>query len=170
MPVVSAGVHRVLDAYQSSHLANFHRRFYATPRRPARSVRGARGIAAVAVASRLRRRPAARAERSAAAAGGDSARHARAHGGRDGAARDRGHRPVALCGRLQLGRSMVLHSMRGRGQSSTCASLPACWSRASIAGLDFNCRSAQEKDICPGTPCRCDLRTNRQRLLWTLVP
>ena len=37
-------------------------------------------------------------------------------------------------------------------------------------GVDFNCRSAQEKELCPGTPCRYDLRTTRQRLLWSLVP
>jgi hypothetical protein len=32
-------------------------------------------------------------------------------------------------------------------------------------GIDFNCRSAQEKDICPGRPCPLDLRVHRQRLL-----
>src|SRR5262249_24773494 len=32
-------------------------------------------------------------------------------------------------------------------------------------GIDFNCRSAQEKGICPGHPCLLDLRANRQVLI-----
>jgi len=32
-------------------------------------------------------------------------------------------------------------------------------------GVDFNCRSAQEKDLCPGKPCPFDLRVNRQLLI-----
>jgi hypothetical protein len=59
---------------------------------------------------------------------------------------------------------------RGRGQNSTCRVFAGLLVAGLDRGVDFNCRSAQEKDICPGTPCRCDLRTNRQRLLWTLVP
>ena len=31
--------------------------------------------------------------------------------------------------------------------------------------LDFNCRSAQEKDLCPATACLHDLRVDRDRLL-----
>jgi len=32
-------------------------------------------------------------------------------------------------------------------------------------GVDFNCRSAQEKGLCPGRPCPLDLRVMRQQLL-----
>jgi hypothetical protein len=32
-------------------------------------------------------------------------------------------------------------------------------------GLDFNCRSAQEKGLCPGGPCTHDLRRQRGMLL-----
>ena len=32
-------------------------------------------------------------------------------------------------------------------------------------GIDFNCRSAQEKDLCPLRPCPLDLRVMRRRLL-----
>ncbi len=31
--------------------------------------------------------------------------------------------------------------------------------------IDLNCRSAQEKGLCPGGECGCDLRTTRERLL-----
>jgi hypothetical protein len=38
-----------------------------------------------------------------------------------------------------------------------------------VAGLDrcvdFNCRSTQEKTMCPGTGCPHDLRVARERLL-----
>jgi hypothetical protein len=34
--------------------------------------------------------------------------------------------------------------------------------------VDFNCVSAQEKDLCPGLPCRLDLRDDRERLRWGL--
>jgi hypothetical protein len=30
--------------------------------------------------------------------------------------------------------------------------------------VDFNCTSAQEKDVCPRTGCRFDLRVERDRL------
>jgi len=36
-------------------------------------------------------------------------------------------------------------------------------------GVDFNCRSSQEKNLCPGRPCPQDLRVNRQRLLERLA-
>ena len=32
-------------------------------------------------------------------------------------------------------------------------------------GIDFNCRSAQEKGLCPGLVCTHDLRVDRERLL-----
>lgn len=32
-------------------------------------------------------------------------------------------------------------------------------------GIDFNCRSAQEKGLCPGLACTHDLRADRERLL-----
>lgn len=31
--------------------------------------------------------------------------------------------------------------------------------------IDFNCTSAQEKNLCPRQPCGQDLRVNRERLL-----
>jgi hypothetical protein len=34
--------------------------------------------------------------------------------------------------------------------------------------IDFNCVSAQEKDLCPGLPCRRDLRDDRERLVTRL--
>lgn len=35
--------------------------------------------------------------------------------------------------------------------------------------VDFNCVSAQEKDLCPGLPCRRDLRDDRERI-WRVMP
>jgi hypothetical protein len=32
-------------------------------------------------------------------------------------------------------------------------------------GIDFNCRSAQEKELCPGGTCHHDLRVDRANLL-----
>jgi hypothetical protein len=32
-------------------------------------------------------------------------------------------------------------------------------------GIDFNCRSAQEKGLCPGAGCTHDLRSDRDHLL-----
>ena len=49
-------------------------------------------------------------------------------------------------------------------------SSPVCWWRASIAGSISIAARRRRKRVCPGTPCRCDLRVVRQRLLWTLVP
>jgi hypothetical protein len=37
-------------------------------------------------------------------------------------------------------------------------------------GIDFNCRSAQEKGLCPGVVCLHDLRIDRQRLLGRVHP
>jgi hypothetical protein len=34
--------------------------------------------------------------------------------------------------------------------------------------VDFNCVSAQEKELCPGTGCPYDLRQDRDRLLGSL--
>jgi hypothetical protein len=31
--------------------------------------------------------------------------------------------------------------------------------------VDYNCVSAQEKGVCPGTGCACDLRIERDRFL-----
>ena len=36
--------------------------------------------------------------------------------------------------------------------------------------VDFNCRSAQEKDLCPSQPCVHDLRVDQQRLLAAVRP
>jgi hypothetical protein len=36
-------------------------------------------------------------------------------------------------------------------------------------GVDFNCRSAQEKGLCPGGRCHHDLRQDRERLLSRLI-
>lgn len=36
--------------------------------------------------------------------------------------------------------------------------------------VDFNCVSAQEKDLCPGLPCRLDLRDDRERIRRVLEP
>jgi hypothetical protein len=162
-------VHRVLDAYESSHLAKFHRRFYATPPGPS-------GQFEALIASRLWRllpdcvvgpllQP-----------------------------NDRLLQPAVI---QHVTRVLMAEGMAPRAIADIVLSRYAAdfnwgdrWSsldartRAEfdvrvfagllVAGLDrgvdFNCRSAQEKDVCPGTPCRCDLRTNRQRLLWTLVP
>ena len=35
--------------------------------------------------------------------------------------------------------------------------------------IDFNCVSAQEKQICPGVGCAHDLRVDRERVLLAQV-
>jgi hypothetical protein len=169
IPLVSAGVRRVLDAYESSHLANFHRRFYAAPA-------GQSGrFEALAESRQWRSLP-------------------------DCVIRpllepnDQLLRPAVI---QHVTRALMAEGMAPRAIADVVQSRYAAdfnwgdrWraidarTRAEFdvrvfagllatgldRGLDFNCRSAQEKEVCPGTPCRCDLRTNRQRLLWGLVP
>jgi hypothetical protein len=169
LPVVTAGVHRVLDAYESSHLAKFHRRFYATPPGPP-------GQFEALIASRLWRllpdcvvgpllQPNDRLLQPAVIQ----------HVTRVLMAEGMAPRAIAdivlsrYAGDFNWGDRWSSLDARTRAEFDV-----RVFAGLLVAGLDrgvdFNCRSAQEKDVCPGTPCRCDLRTNRQRLLWTLVP
>jgi hypothetical protein len=164
IPLVSSGVHRALDAYQSSHLADFHRRFYET--QP-----GERGQFEALAGSRQWRslpdcvispllNPNDRLLQPAVIQHVTRALMAE------------GIAPRAIADIIQSryatdfnwGDRWILLDARTRAEFDVrvFAGLDR--------GLDFNCRSAQEKDPCPGTPCRCDLRANRQRLLWSLVP
>ena len=169
IPVVTAGVHRMLDAYESSALARFHRRFYETPA-------GTGGQFEALAGSRLWHtlpdcvvspllQPNDRLLQPAVIQHITRALMAE------------GLAPRAIAGIVQSryaanfnwGDRWLWLDARTRAEFDVrvfAGLLAAGLDR----GVDFNCRSAQEKEMCPGTPCRSDLRTNRQRLLWGLVP
>jgi len=169
LPLVSAGMHRVLDAYEMSHLAAFHHQFYATPPGPSGQ------FEALAGSRQWRSLP-------------DCVTHPLLE------PNDRLLQPAVI---QHVTRALMAEGFAPRAIADIVrsryvadfnwgdrwASLDAR-TRAEFdvrvfagllaagldRGVDFNCCSAQEKELCPGTPCRWDLRTNRQRLLWGLVP
>jgi len=169
IPIVSAGLDRVLDDYESSPLARFHRRFYEVPPGPPGQ------FEALAASRQWRTLP-------------------ECVVGPLLQPNDRLLQPAVI---QHVTRALMAEGMAPRAIADIIQSRYAAdfnwgdrwrWldrrTRAEFdvrvfagllvggidRGVDFNCRSAQEKDVCPGTPCRSDLRANRQRLLWGLVP
>jgi hypothetical protein len=169
IPDVSAGVDCVLDAYESSRLADFHRRFYATPIGPPGQFdafagsRQWRTLPDCVVSPLLD--PNDRLLQPAVLQHITRALMAE------------GFSPRAIADIVQSRYAADFNW--GTRWSSLDARTRAEFDVRVFAGLlatgldrgvDFNCRSAQEKELCPGTPCGSDLRANRQRLLWGLVP
>jgi len=169
IPEVAAGVQRVLDAYESSRLAQFHQRFYATPPgRPGQfetfaGSRQWRSLPDCVIGPLLE--PNDRLLQPAVIQ----------HVTRALMAEGLAPREIAdlvqarYAADFNWGDRWISRDARTRAEFDVrvfAGLLVAGIDR----GLDFNCRSAQEKALCPGTPCRCDLRVARQRLLWTLVP
>lgn len=169
IPVVSAGVQRVLDAYESSHLADFHRRFYGTPVGqcgPFEALAGSRqwrSLPDCVIGPLLE--PNDRLLQPAVIQ----------HITRALMAEGLPPRAIADIVQSRYDADFNWGDRWGSLDARTRAEFDVRVFAGLLVtgldrGLDFNCRSAQEKDMCPGTPCRSDLRTNRQRLLWGLVP
>jgi hypothetical protein len=164
IPVVSAGVHRVIDAYETSDLARFHRAFYDTsvsgPERFDDLLRSPHWPSLPACVAGPLLQPNDRLLQPAVIQHVTRALMAR------------GVRPRDIAG--------ILHSRYAADFNWGCrwfwldARTRAEFDVRVFAGLhatgvdqavDFNCRSAQEKGVCPGQPCTWDLRITRQALL-----
>lgn len=169
IPVVSAGVHRLLDAYESSDLARFHRAFYATPtsgpERFHELLRSPQWQSLPECVAGPLLQPNDRLLQPAVIQHVTRALMAE------------GVRPREI--------AEVLHSRYtadfnwGRRWRRLDARTRAEFDVRVFAGLhvtgldqalDFNCRSAQEKAVCPGNPCGWDLRIKRQQLLGSARP
>jgi hypothetical protein len=164
IPLVNGGVHRVLDAYESSALARFHRTFYAT------STDGPDQFDALVQSPQWRSLPECVV----------------------GPLLDPNDRLLQPAVIQHVIRALMAQGLRPRDIAGVLHSRYAAdfnwgprWrvldarTRAEFevrvfAGLhmtglddalDFNCRSAQEKELCPMKPCGWDLRVTRQQLL-----
>jgi hypothetical protein len=169
LPVVAEGVTRVIAAYKKSPLAEFHRSFYCTP------VRRGREMQEVAESLQLDALPPCVVDLIRAP-------------------NDRLLQPAAI---QHVTRMLMAEGVKPRDIAALIHSRYAedfgwgsRWlsqnpeTRAEFdvrvfAGLvatgidqavDFNCRSAQEKELCPGHPCTRDLRMDRTRLLERHAP
>jgi hypothetical protein len=163
LPNAAVGVAHLLDAYTTSALARFHREFYATPpqgpsleelqasRRWSQLPECVRAPL-VAPNDRLLQPTVIQHVTRVLMADGLSARDVAAIVY---------SRYAADCG---WGRRWFWLDARTRAEFDVrvFAGLTAT---GLDRGIDFNCRSAQEKGLCPGKPCPLDLRVNRQRLL-----
>jgi hypothetical protein len=164
MPTVTDGMARVVAAYEASTLCAFHRGFYGTP------VRRGKEADEVFESLQLNALPACVVDPLLAP-------------------NDLLLRPASV---QHVTRALMADRMRPRDIAAVVHSRYAKdfgwgdrWRRLDaetraefdvrvFAGLvatgldraiDFNCRSAQEKDLCPGRPCALDLRDDRARLL-----
>jgi hypothetical protein len=164
IPVVSRGVHRVLDAYLASALARFHRAFYAAPPgEPPRfeslvDSRLWRSLPECVVSPLLQ--PNDRLLQPAVIQHVTRALMAE------------GLPPRTIAGLIESryatdfnwGRRWFWLDARTRAEFDVrvfAGLLATGLDRA----VDFNCRSAQEKAVCPGQPCSHDLRVIRDRLI-----
>jgi len=165
VPNVEHGVGRLLDAYAASPLARFHRAFYATP------TRGPSAFDALVSSRTWDRLP-------------ECVKLPLLE------PNDRLLQPAVLqhLTRVLLAEGVAPRDIAGIVHARYAVG-PEIWGRRwswldpqtraefdvrVFAGLlsagidravDFNCRSAQEKNLCPWTPCAIDLRTARDRLL-----
>jgi hypothetical protein len=165
IPNVAAGVHRVLDAYVGSRLARFHRDFYTAPGLVGQDfgtlldTRRVRAMPDCVLGPLLEPndrllQPAVIQHVTRALMGeGFSARAiAGLIASRYGADFNWGRRWFWLDANTRAEFDVrVFAGMLETGLDGA---------------LDFNCRSAQEKALCPGTPCTWDLRISRHQLLW----
>jgi len=169
MPVVTAGVDRLLTAYEASDLARFHKVFYGAP------ARGPVQFAALVRSTLWQSLP-------------------ECVVGPLLQPNDRLLQPAVI---QHVTRALMAEGVHPRDIAGIVHSRYAAdfnwgdrwfWLDAQtraefdvrvFAGLhvtgvdqaiDFNCRSAQEKDVCPKTPCSWDLRVTRQRLLRVESP
>ena len=159
LPDVTAGVERLLAHYLTSPLAAFHRRFYEARHRPSpgrkRRVAGLPPCVAACLArpNDLLLKPAhlqhlvrtllARGWSAAEVAGLVQATYEADHGWGD-RWRLRMDAPTRAEFDVRVFAGMVVTGTDGLA--------------------DFNCVSAQEKDLCPRSGCQFDLRTDRDRL------
>ncbi|MBZ5556245.1 MAG: hypothetical protein LAO77_03115 [Acidobacteriia bacterium] len=163
LPVVTSGIAALLDAYAASRLAHSHRQFYASPRRdvaegdalfralPA-SLPGCVTRPLVTPNDWLLQPTSLQHVTRALMADGMPPRDIAAivHA-----------RYAADCG---WGRRWAWLDAETRAEFDVrvfAGLIEAGVDRA----IDFNCTSAQEKDLCPRLPCGLDLRVDRDRLL-----
>ncbi len=165
IPIVTAGVQRVIDAYSVSRLARFHRDFYAGGGTPGQD------FGALLTTRRVQSLP-------------DCALGPLLE------PNDRLLQPAVI---QHVTRTLMAEGLAPRAIAGLIASRYAAdfnWGRRWFwldagtraefdvrvfagllatgldGGVDFNCQSTQEKAMCPGTPCTWDLRASRHQLLW----
>jgi hypothetical protein len=159
LPDVSRGVERLLARYLASPLAAFHRRFYEE-RRLAKPVQARIPLGLPPCASASLRRPNDLLLKPA---------HIQ-HLVRTLLARGRSAAQIAGLVRASYEAD---HAWGDRWQARMDATTRAEFDVRVFGGLvvtgtdrliDFNCVSAQEKDLCPRSGCQHDLRIDRERL------
>ena len=169
LPQAARGVGQLVDAYLGSSLAEFHRAFYATRRRTPdgrdqlfREVRLADLPHCVArplsAPNDLLLRPA----------------HVQ-HVTRWFLAEGVAPRDIAALVQSRYEADFDWGEHWRRGDAETRAEFDVRVFAGLIAAgvdgaVDFNCRSAQDKGLCPSEPCGHDLRVDQQRLLATVRP
>jgi hypothetical protein len=169
IPVVSEGVRRVLQAYESSGLARFHRAFYATPTSGSERFndlfRSPEWQSLPECVTGPLLQPNDRLLQPAVIQHVTRALMAQGVPPRDIA----GVLHSRYNADFDWGRRWFWLDARTRAEFDV-----RVFAGLHVTGLDqaldFNCRSAQEKGVCPGNPCGWDLRINRQQLLETALP
>jgi hypothetical protein len=167
IPEATSGLSRLLDAYLTSRLAAFHRDFYAAAARPPREWRAADDrldlktllpcvAAPLATPNDLLLQPA-------------RVQHVTR------ALMSLGWSPRDIAGLVhsRYARDYQWGTRWTRMDPQTRAEFDVrVFAGMLVAGLDdavdFNCRSAQEKGLCPAAGCDHDLRSDRDRLLIQL--
>ena len=167
LPVVTEGIRRLLNSYTRSSLAHFHRSFYATPCRHDRDRDDLFESLPLSTFPSCVARPLV-------------------------APNDLLLQPAVI---QHVTRWLMAEGMKPRDIAAVVHSRYAAdygwvrrWSRLDAEtraefdvrvfagmlvtgldrGVDFNCRSAQEKGLCPAVPCERDLRVDRDRLFRAL--
>jgi len=169
LPQAGPGVERLVDAYQRSPLARFHRGFYAT--RP----RTRAGREQLFQTLRLEALPTCVA-RPLAAPNDLLLQPARLqHVTRWFLAERVAPRDIAALVQSRYEADCHWGSRWQTLDAGTRAEFDVRVFAGLVAmgidrAVDFNCRSAQEKGLCPSEPCVHDLRVDRQRLLAAVRP
>jgi len=169
LPVVADGMTCVIAGYEASSLREFHRRFYATP-----VLRG-RDVDDLFAAIQLAAFPACVMNPLLApndlllqpAVVQHVTRALMAHG--------MSPRDIAAVVHSRYTKDFGWGGRWFRHDAETRAEFDVRVFAGLVAtsldrGVDFNCRSAQEKGLCPGWPCAHDLRADRVRLLDGVRP
>jgi hypothetical protein len=164
LPQAARGIERLADAYLRSSLAQFHREFYATPRR------AAAGRAQLFQSVRLPALPNCVA-RPLSAPNDLLLQPARIqHVTRWFLAEGVAPRDISALIQSRYDADFGWGDCWGSRDAQTRAEFDVRVFAGLLAtgvdrAVDFNCRSAQEKDLCPSEPCVHDLRVDQQRLL-----
>ncbi len=164
IPIVADGIGRLLDAYRASALFRFHQDFYAAGPPPPSSWPEA--------SDHLDLHALVPCVRSAIAAPNDlllKPEHVQ-HVTRYLLSRGWHPRRIACLVHSRYAKDFGWGNRWTRMDAQTRAEFDVRVFAGMVAtgldqGIDFNCRSAQEKGLCPGEACTHDLRSDRDRLL-----